>query len=117
MFVITISNLRISTILGVYDWEKEKKREVILNIKLVIKNNDSFDSDNLNDTVDYNSLSQQIIERSEKMNFNLIERLVAAIGRDILAFDPKIHSAILEAIKVGAVKGADSVGVWTEFKR
>ena len=108
--IIKIENLRLRTIIGVFDWEKEKKQDVILNIEMEFDGTKAAESDKLEDTVDYKSLNKSIIEFVEKGNFNLLERMVSGIG-NIIMEDKRISKTTVKAEKPGALRFADSVSL------
>ena len=108
--IIKIENLRLRTIIGVFDWEKEKKQDVIVNIEMEFDGTRAAESDKLEDTVDYKSLNKSIIEFVEKGNFNLLERMVSGIG-NIIIEDKRISKATVKAEKPGALRFADSVSL------
>ena len=108
--IIRIENLRLRTIIGVFDWEKEKKQDVIINVEMEFDGSKAAETDNLEDTVDYKLLNKNIIEFVEQGNFNLIERMVNGIGEIILR-DKRISKATVRADKPKALRFADSVSV------
>ena len=75
---------RLRTFIGVYDWEKEKKQDVTINIEMDFDGTDAAKSDNIEDTVDYKSLNKKIINFVENGNFNLLETMVSGIGNIIM---------------------------------
>lgn len=117
MFVITLKKLHVMTTLGVYDWEKEAKRPVVLTIALQIADSKAGDSDAMDDAVDYAMVEERVIQRLEGMSYQLIEKLVTDIGQLILSLDSRIGSVHLEADKPGALRQAESVSVSAEFTR
>lgn len=116
MFTIHIKNLHASTVLGVYEREKHKKRPVILNIALEITDTKAGDSDDFRDAVDYDRLEKAVVARLEDGVYGLIEKLVTDIGTFILSHDTRIAKVRIEADKPGALQHADSVSVVREFQ-
>jgi len=117
MFVLKIKDLQASTLLGVYDWEKQAKRLVILNIELHISGANAGTSDDIKDAVDYAVVEEKILRHLESSSYSLLEKLVTDIGRLILSLDPRITKATVEADKPGALRMARSVSVCAEFIR
>jgi len=112
--IIKIKELKTKTIIGVFDWEKNQEREVIISLELEVDNNCGSDSDNIADTIDYDTLSKKIIEETAKSRFNLIEKLAKHLI-DIIMQDKRIKHARIEIDKPGAVKEAKSVSVVYEL--
>ncbi len=108
--IIKIENLKLRTIIGVFDWEKEKKQDVNINIELEFDGTMAGKNDRIEDTVDYKSLNKKIINYVEKESFNLLEKMVVSIG-SIIMEDKKIKKAIVRVDKPGALRFADSVSV------
>ena len=108
--IIKIENLRLRTFIGIFDWEKEKKQDVILNIEIEFDGTDAASSDSIENTVDYKTLNKKVIEFVESGNFNLLEKLVSGIGEIILK-EKRVTSATIKADKPGALRFADSVSV------
>ena len=117
MFIIKIKDLQGLTTLGVYEWEKQAKRLVVLNLEMHLSDHKAGDSDNMEDAVDYAMLEERIVQRLENSSYNLIEKLVTDIGTYILSLDKRIDSVSIEADKPGALRQARSVSVSMVFNR
>ncbi len=114
---IRIKNLKANTILGVYDWEQQKKRLVILNLSISLAPMPAPETDRLQDTVDYARIEQEIVALLEASRFQLIEAMVARLGRLVLSLDARIIAVEIEADKPGALAHAESVSVCQSFSR
>lgn len=114
--IIRIKNMSLQTILGIHDWEKTKKRDIIINLELEINGSKAAISDAVEDTVDYDALTLNIKESVESQPFGLIERLADHILK-IAMTDQKIQRAKVEVDKPGAIACAESVAVVAEMKR
>ena len=108
--IIHIENLRLRTIIGIYEWEKEIKQDVIINIIIEFDGSKAGESDNIEDTIDYKTITKEIISYVENGNFNLLEKLVADIG-DIVMKDKRILKSTTTVDKPGALRFTDSVSV------
>lgn len=117
MFIMKIKDLQAATTLGVFDWEKQAKRLVVLNIELHIDEDRAGASDAMKDAVDYAMLEERLLARLEASSFNLIERLVTDTGKFILSLDKRIARAVVEADKPGALRMARSVSISAVFNR
>lgn len=114
--IIHIENLRLRTIIGIYDWEKENKQDVIINITIEFDGSAAGKSDNIEDTVDYKSITKEIINYVENGKFNLIEKLVADIG-EIVMKDNRIINSTTTVDKPGALRFTDSVSVTNKIEQ
>ena len=108
--IIKIENLRLRTIVGIFDWEKEKKQDITINIEMDFDGRNAAISDNIDDTIDYKSLNKRIISFVEEGNFNLLEKISSDIA-DIIMEDSRVISAKVKVDKPGALRFADSVSV------
>lgn len=114
--LIKIKNLRLKTILGVYDWEENIDREIIINAEIQTDLIDSLKSDDIADTIDYDSIIATIKNLITKKRFKLIEKMAAELINEIMQ-DQRIKRCKLEIDKVGVVEGVDSFSVTIEQER
>jgi len=108
--IIKIKNLKLKTILGVYDFEKTNEREIIINATITTKHLKSTISDNLSDTIDYDEIVQKIKKFLLKNNFNLIEKLAKEI-LNLIMEDQRVSKCELEIDKTNAVENVDSFSI------
>ncbi len=107
---IHITDLRLQCIIGINDWERTQKQEVIINVILYADLKKPCQTDHLEDSVDYKEIKKEIIAMVEISSFNLIERLAEEISRICLAHQIVI-AARIKVDKPGALRYAKSVGV------
>lgn len=110
MEIIKIKNLRLRTIIGINDWEREKKQDIIVNIKIAADFKKASQSDDIKDSVDYKTITKRIIVEVEKTNFFLLEKLANFI-LELIMENKKVISATVEVDKPRALRFADSVSV------
>ena len=113
MDVVFIEDLRIETVIGIYDWERKIRQTVALDLEMAFDNRKPAASDKIVDTLDYKAVSKRLIAFVESAHFELVETLAercAAIVRD------EFHVAWLrlKLSKPGAVTGSKAVGVIIE---
>lgn len=77
---IYIRDLTLSVIIGTNPEERLTRQNIILNLELQCDLTLAGRSDNLDDTVDYFSLYQQIVSLAETSNFFLLERFAQAVA-------------------------------------
>lgn len=114
--IIKIKNLRITTIIGIHEWERSHPREIIINLHMEFDGLKAAKSDNINDTIDYDSLSQKITAFVQSTSYGLVEKLAVDLLYKIME-DQRINYAKIEIDKPGAVGNAESVSVTEEIKR
>ena len=107
---IHITDLKLQCIIGINDWERTQKQDVIINVVLYADLKKPCRTDRIEDSVDYKEIKKEIIAMVEKSNFSLIERLAEEISRICLAHQIASASRI-RVDKPGALRYAKSVGV------
>ena len=107
---IFIRDLALRCIIGLYPEEREKKQDVLINVVMETDLEAAGKSDDLNDTVDYKTIKQNILEFVENSSFKLIESLAEGTAAICLA-DSKVHSVTITIDKPGALRFARSVAV------
>lgn len=108
--IARIKNLRLRTIIGIFDWERKTKQDVIFNIELEFDGRKAAESDNIEDTVDYKTLTKRIISEVEQSQFYLLEKLADHVLKIILE-NPNVQRAVVEVDKPHALRFADSVSI------
>lgn len=111
--IIRIKNLRLRAIVGVNPWERTDPQAVIINLEVEFDGQEAEHSDNLEDTIDYRTISKKVIELVEKSQYQLIETLAGNVLRTVME-DKRIWRARVEVDKPNAVKSADSTSVELE---
>jgi FolB domain-containing protein len=107
---IYITGLLVRCIIGVNDWERTQKQDVLINITLYTDLTRPSQTDRIEDTIDYKEIKKQIIAMVENSSFYLIERLAGGIAQTCLAHS-LIRAARIRIDKPGALRFAKSVGV------
>ncbi|TQM16971.1 dihydroneopterin aldolase [Pseudoxanthomonas sp. 3HH-4] len=113
MDTVFIEDLRIETVIGIYDWEREIRQTVALDVEMAFDNRVPAARDDIALTLDYKAVSKRLISFVEEANFGLVETLAercAAIIRDEFG----VAWVRLKLSKPGAVTGARNVGVLIE---
>jgi len=110
---IIIRDLKISTIIGTFEWERKEKQDVVLNIEISCELRKAGKSDKLEDTVDYKTLKKRIIDLLVKAEYFLIEKAAESIAELCLA-TPGVIKAKVTVDKPGALRYARSVAVEIE---
>lgn len=111
--IIKIKNLRLRTVIGIFDWEKTIDREIIINAEIASKTAQALYSDNISDTIDYDQLILKIKNLVANNRFKLVEKMAQTLMDEILK-DKRISRCKLEIDKVGAVENVDSFSITIE---
>jgi len=110
---IRIRDLRIDCIVGTNPVERENKQTVVINLTLDCDLVLSGKSDNLEDTINYKTLKDEIVAMIEKSSDRLIERMAERIASYCLQHR-RIFGVKVIVDKPGALTGTKSVAVEIE---
>lgn len=113
MDTVFIEDLRIETVIGIYDWERKIRQVVALDLEMAFDNTKPAATDRIEDTLDYKAVSKRLIAFVEDAHFELVETLAercAAIVREEFG----VAWLRLRLAKPGAVRGSRAVGVVIE---
>ncbi|MFN2147501.1 MAG: dihydroneopterin aldolase [Anaerolineales bacterium] len=110
---IEIRDLLLRGIIGINDWEREKKQDILINITLFGDLAPAGDSDRIEDTINYRTLTKAVIEHVESVGRFTVEALATDIARLCLE-TPGVERARVRIEKPGALRFARSVGVCIE---
>ncbi len=113
MDIIFLRGLHIETIIGIYDWERDSKQTVVLDIEMASDIRKAAESDSIDDTLDYKAVSKRLISFVEESRFFLVEKLSEEIAK-ILLNEFKVSWLRLTLNKKGAIRGASDVGIIIE---
>ena len=114
---IEIRDLMVRAIVGINDEERVNRQDVVINLTIWIDFRAAGRSDNIDDTLNYRTLSKQVIEMVEGSSFFLVEKLADEIARLRLEFSESIERIRVSVEKPGAIRFARSVGVTIERTR
>jgi dihydroneopterin aldolase len=81
---ILINNLRVDTIIGVYDHEKHAPQALKLDLALKLDARRAAHSDALTDTVDYDEVCRAIRDFARRHRFELLERFTHELGGELM---------------------------------
>jgi len=107
---IFLRDLQIQTIIGIYDWEREQKQIVSIDLTMPGNIRASAAVDHIDATLNYKAVAKRVIGFTEASSFQLVETLaerLAGICTDEFSMD----WVEVRVNKPGAVRGARDVGV------
>jgi FolB domain-containing protein len=80
---IKITNMRVRAILGINDWEREKKQDIIISIKFRYDASLAIADDDVKHAVNYKTITKKVMKFVEESNYFLIETLTDTIFEQI----------------------------------
>ncbi len=107
---IRIEDLHLRTIVGINEEERRNRQDVLINVELLADTRPAGASDDIEDAVNYRTITKRIIALVEGSQFFLVEKMAAEIASICLA-DPRVEAATVRVEKPGALRFARSVGV------
>ena len=110
---VFIEDLRVETVIGIYDWEREIKQVVSLDLEMRFDIRKAALSDAIGDALDYKAVSKRLIQFVESSQFQLVETLADQCAALVLREFP-VSWLRLKLSKPGAVRGSSAVGVIIE---
>lgn len=113
---VFIEDLRVETVIGIYDWERETRQTVCLHLEMDVDAERAALTDSIEDTLNYKAVAKRLIGFIESGSFQLVETLAQRCAEIVLAEFP-VAWLRLKVEKPGAVRGARSVGVIIERDR
>jgi len=113
MDTIFLSDLRIETVIGIFDWERKIKQTVIFDLEMGADIKKAAGSDHIDDTLDYKAVAKRVIQFVEESEFQLVETLAEKVAQLILD-EFQVPWIRLKLNKSGAIRGASGVGILIE---
>ena len=113
MDIVYIRELEVKTIIGIYEWEREQRQIVSLDLEMATDIRAAAATDSIDDALDYKAVAKRLIEFIEKSEFLLVETLAERVA-DIVVQEFKVPWLKLRLGKPGAVTGSKDVGVIIE---
>ena len=113
MDIIFLRDLRIDTVIGIYDWERRIRQTVSLDLEMAVDIRKAAASDAIEDTLNYKAVAKRLIEFVEGSEFRLVETLAERCA-GIVREEFGVPWVRLTLNKTGAVRGARDVGVVIE---
>ena len=113
MDIVYIRELEIDAIIGIYDWERETKQTVSIDLEMGCDNTKAAASEDIAEALDYKSVAKRLISFVEGSEFLLVETLAERIAAIVLE-EFSVPWLRLRLGKPGAVTGSKDVGVIIE---
>ena len=113
MDIVYIRDLRIDTVIGIYDWEREVRQTVSLDLEMATDIRVAAVSDSIEDTLNYKAVAKRLIQFVEESQFQLVETLSERCAALVLE-EFAVPWLRLRLSKPGAVRGSRDVGIVIE---
>ena len=110
---IFLDELKIDTVIGIWDWERKIRQTVIIDLEMSADIVRAAATDNVEDTLNYKSVAKRLQDFVGDSSFQLVETLaerIAGIVRDEFG----VTWVKVTVHKPGAIRGSKDVGVEIE---
>lgn len=113
MDIVYISDLKVDTVIGIYDWERRIRQTVSLDLEMAADIRRAAASDHIDDALNYKAIGKRIIQYIEDSDFQLVETLAERVAQLVLD-EFGVAWLKLRLSKPGALRGSRDVGVIIE---
>lgn len=110
---IFLSELKVETVIGIWEWERKIRQTVIIDLEMSADVAKAAATDSVEDTLNYKSVAKRIQSFVEDSSFQLVETLaerIAGIVRDEFG----VEWVKVRVNKAGAIRGSRDVGILIE---
>ncbi|MBK8163711.1 MAG: dihydroneopterin aldolase [Gammaproteobacteria bacterium] len=116
MDTIYLSDLKIDTVIGIFEWERRVKQTVSIDLEMSTDVARAARTDSIDDALDYKAVAKAVIEFVENSSFQLVETLAERVA-ELIIRQFGVVQVRLRVNKRGAIRGARDVGVMIERTR
>lgn len=113
MDIVYIRDLQVDTIIGIYDWEREVRQTISLDLDMAADISQAARSDNIDDALNYKAVAKRLISFIEGSSCLLVERLAEEVAQIVIA-EFNVPWVRLRLSKPGALRGSRDVGLILE---
>jgi dihydroneopterin aldolase len=111
--IVYIKELRVETVIGIYEWERKSRQAVVMDIEVAADAEKAAEHDRIEDTVNYRAMVDRIAGFAGASRFQLVETLAVRIAA-ILQEEFAAPWCRVRIGKPGVVRGVRDVGVVVE---
>jgi len=113
MDIIFLHNLKIDTVIGIYDWERRTKQTIVVDLDMAADIRKAAASDHIDDTLNYKGVAKRLIKFVGESQYQLVETLAEKVAEVVLT-EFEVPWVKVRINKQGAVRGARDVGIIIE---
>ncbi len=113
MDIIFLHELKVETIIGIWDWERKIRQTVVIDLEMAADIRKAAVSDSVEDTLNYKLVAKRVQQFVADSEFQLVETLAEQIAA-IVNEEFGVSWVRVKVNKPGAIRGARDVGVLIE---
>ena len=110
---IFLDELKIETIIGIWEWERKIRQTVIIDLEMSADIAKAAATDDVADTLNYKLVAKRLQEFVGESSFKLVETLAEKVAATVIdEFD--VAWVRVKVSKPGAIRGSRDVGIVIE---
>ena len=113
MDIIFLHDLRVETVIGIWDWERKIRQTVVIDLDMAADIQQAAATDDVKDTLNYKQVAKRVQQFVGESEFQLVETLAERIA-GIVTDEFGVAWVRVRVNKPGAIRGARDVGVVIE---
>ncbi|HEY5642270.1 MAG TPA: dihydroneopterin aldolase [Woeseiaceae bacterium] len=113
MDIIFLSELRIETVIGIWEWERKIRQTVVIDLEMSADIAKAAATDQVEDTLNYKQVAKRLQQFVGDSSFQLVETLAERIA-GIVREEFDVAWVRVRVNKPGAIRGSRDVGVVIE---
>lgn len=113
MDTIFLHELKIDTVIGIWEWERKIRQTVIIDLEMSADIRKAAETDNVEDTLNYKLVAKRVQQFVTDSSFKLVETLAERIA-GIIRDEFSVAWVRVSVNKPGAIRGSRNVGVRIE---
>ncbi len=113
MDIIFLHDLRVETVIGIWEWERKIRQTVAIDLDMAADIRKAAASDSVDDTLNYKAVSKRVQQFVGESSYQLVETLAENVAATILD-EFAVAWVRVKVNKPGAIRGARDVGVLIE---
>lgn len=110
---IFLSELKVETVIGIWEWERKIRQTVIIDLEMSADISKAAATDQVEDTLNYKSVAKRVQSFVADSSFQLVETLAERIA-EIVREEFNVEWVKVRVNKPGAIRGSRDVGVLIE---
>ncbi len=107
---IFLHELKVETIIGIWEWERKIRQTVIIDLEMSADIAKAAATDDVADTLNYKSVAKRIQSFVADSSFQLVETLAEKIA-EIIRDEFDVAWVRVKVHKPGAIRGSRDVGI------
>ena len=113
MDIIFLSELKVDTVIGIWEWERRIRQTVIIDLEMSADIATAAATDSVEDTLNYKQVAKRVQSFVADSSFQLVETLAERIA-GIIREEFGVSWVKVRVNKPGAIRGSKAVGVLIE---